>query len=65
MCAEKRPQGLSDRTIYHSGWSGQTIAIDPGTGFCGVCLTARAGDHGVCIRGRMEILSLLAKERDK
>ena len=60
MCAEKCPQGLSDRTIYHSGWSGQTIAIDPGTGFCGVCLTARAGDHGASLRGRMEILSLAA-----
>ena len=60
MCAKKRPQGLSDRTIYHSGWSGQTIAIDPGTGFCGVCLTARAGDHGACLRGRAEILSLEA-----
>ena len=59
MCAAKRPQGLSNGTIYHSGWSGQTIAVDPGTGFCGVCLTARAGEHGACLRARAKVLSLM------
>lgn len=60
MSAAHRPRGLSDRTISHSGWSGQTVAVDPVTGFCGVCLTARAGGHGACKRGRARLLSLMA-----
>jgi len=62
MGADDRPAGLSERTIWHTGWSGQTIAIDPEKGFCGVCLTGRSGKHGTSIRERSAMLSLLAQE---
>lgn len=59
MGAELRPKGLTDCAIFHSGWTGQTIVIDPGTGYCGVCLTSRAGDHGKCKYARANLLSLM------
>lgn len=59
MGAGLRPQGLTDRAIFHSGWSGQTLVVDPGTGTCGVCLTSRAGDHGKCKYARAHLLSLM------
>ena len=62
MSDAKRPAGLSRAAIFHSGWTGQTIVADPGTGFCGVVLTARTGDHGEAIVSRNRILSALAAE---
>jgi len=64
MSDKDRPEGLSRATIYHSGWTGQTIAVDPETGFCGVVLTARTGDHGKAKSARNRILSALAAERE-
>lgn len=55
-----RPEGYSRATIFHSGWTGQTIAVDPERGFCGVVLTNRTGDHDEGARGRARVLSLLA-----
>ena len=54
-----RPDGLSDKAIFHTGFTGQTICADPGTGFSGVVLTVRIGDHDVAIEGRRRILSCL------
>lgn len=62
MSDTKRPAGLSRAAIFHSGWTGQTIVADPGTGFCGVVLTARTGDHGEAIVSRNRILAALAAE---
>lgn len=62
MSADLRPAGLSDRTIYHSGWTGQTLCIDPETGFGGVLLTARCGDHARAkVRRRDELAALAAR----
>ena len=61
MSESLRPAGLSDRTIYHSGWTGQTICVDPETGFGGVLLTARTGDHGAARVRRRDALAALAK----
>ena len=63
MSADLRPAGLSDRTIYHSGWTGQTICIDPETGFGGVLLTARCGDHARAKVRRRDELAALAASR--
>lgn len=62
MSDTKRPAGLSRAAVFHSGWTGQTIVADPGTGFCGVVLTARTGDHGEAIISRNRILAALAAE---
>ena len=60
MRAIHRPRTLSERTIYHTGWTGQTICVDPGTGFAGVVLTSRTGDHEEAIAGRVRILEALS-----
>lgn len=61
MSAKLRPAGLSDRAVYHSGWTGQTLCVDPGTGFGGVLLTARFGDHARAkVRRRDELAALAA-----
>ena len=63
MGAEYCPPGLSSRTIGHTGWSGQSIVIDPETGFCGVCLTSRTSDqsrYARCKSDRAKVLSLMA-----
>lgn len=62
MSDATRPAGLSRAAIFHSGWTGQTIAVDPETGFCGVVLTARTGDHDRAIEERKRILAALARE---
>ena len=66
----QRPNGWSTSTITHSGFSGQTIAIDPGgsrscatenpdAGFAGVVLTSRTAEHGTGIICRKRVLSIL------
>lgn len=59
MRAFQRPRGLSDRTIYHTGYTGQTVCVDPENGFAAVVLTSRTGDHEEAIRGRMRIIEAL------
>jgi CubicO group peptidase (beta-lactamase class C family) len=44
MTDAKRPQGLSRRTIFHSGWTGQTLCVDPENDFAAVVLTSRTTD---------------------
>ena len=58
MAAGRIP-GLSRRAIAHTGWSGQVVVADPGTGFYGVALTARKSmEHGKCRRARERLLAL-------
>lgn len=45
MSPAQRPAGLSARTIFHSGFSGQTICADPETGFSAVVLSNRYGNR--------------------
>ena len=59
MTVEKMPAGLSRQAISHTGWSGQLVVADPGTGFYGVVLTARKSmEHGKCRRAREQLLAL-------
>ena len=55
----QRPNGWSESTITHSGFSGQTIAIDPEAEFAGVVLTSRTAEHGTGIICRKRVLSIL------
>ena len=70
MGPKARPAGWSADSIFHSGFSGQTIAIDPGgsrcratenpdAGFAGVVLTSRTSEHGTGIICRKRVLSIL------
>lgn len=60
MCAARRPKNFSDRAIFHSGWSGQTVCVDPENDFAGVVLTSRTGDWEEAYAGRSRILEILA-----
>ena len=70
MGPKARPAGWSAASIFHSGFSGQTIAIDPegsrscttansDAGFAGVVLTSRTSEHGTGIICRKRVLSIL------
>ena len=52
MRACNRPGNLSDKTIYHTGFTGQTICIDPENRFAALVLTSRTGGHDEAIQGR-------------
>lgn len=59
MGAEYRAKGLSPKTIYHSGYTGQSICVDPETDFCAVVLTSRIGDWEKAHAGRVKIIEIL------
>ena len=50
---------ISDAAIYHSGWTGQTILVDPKSDFCAAVLTSRLGDWQEAFDGRMKIIELM------
>lgn len=53
-----RPEGLSEKTIYHTGYTGQSICVDPEMDYAGVVLTVRSANAGT-FRGRCRLQSLL------
>ncbi len=55
------PAGLSKRTIYHTGWTGQSIFVDPMTGICGAVFTSRKGDWDEAKNGRKRIMEAIIK----
>lgn len=55
MASEMIPDGFSDQTITHSGWSGQTMWVDRGTDRFVIVLTNRKGDWAQAKIGRKEI----------
>ncbi len=59
MSAGHRPRNLSDKTIFHSGWTGQSICIDPEKRFATVVLTSRTGDWDKSYDGRVRIIEKL------
>lgn len=59
MTDSLRSRGLSAGTIFHSGWTGQTLCIDPATKFAAVVLTSRTGDHEEARAGRKRIIEAL------
>lgn len=59
MGAAGRPKGLSDRAVFHTGFTGQTMLADPGRDFSAVVLTSRTGDWAEARAGRIRILEKL------
>ena len=59
MSPDGRPEGLSEQTIHHTGWTGQSLFADPVTGICGAVLTSRTGDWGLAKEGRKRIMELI------
>ena len=61
MGAEDRPAGWSEKTISHGGFTGVTIAVDPGNGYAGVVLTNRLGERLAGYAGHRRLLSLMSE----
>ena len=55
MMPDMIPAGLSPRTVLHSGWTGQTVWVDPGAGRFVIVLTNRMQDWGLAKFGRKAI----------
>ena len=50
-----RPEGFSQETIYHTGWTGQSVYIDPAQDAFVIVLTNRTGDHEKAMHVRKDI----------
>lgn len=59
MSKASQPRNFTENTISHSGYTGQTIFVDPSTGRGGVVLTSRTGDWDEAYNGRIRIMELL------
>lgn len=55
MTTTSLPKNFSEKSITHSGWSGQTVFIDLENNKFVVVLTVRSGDHKKCKKYRIEI----------
>lgn len=62
MCADRRPETFSDRAVFHSGWTGQTIAVDPVRGLGAMIMTSRTGDWELANRGRARLINILCRK---
>ena len=56
------PAGLSDRTVFHNGWTGQTVWIDPGTDRFVIVLTNRMQSWDRAKYGRKAIAEEILAE---
>lgn len=57
-----KPSGFSPRTIYHNGWSGQTIFLDLDKQFYAVVLTTRTlNEYERARKGRFKIIGEFGK----
>ena len=59
MTDYKRPVTFSEHSIFHTGHTGQTIAIDCDNGKAAVVLTSRTGDWELARQGRNRIIDSL------
>ena len=65
MGDDLRPQGFSPATIYHTGWTGQSVYLDPAQDLFVVVLTNRMGDHHRAMEVRGEIAAAVARHVDE
>lgn len=56
------PAGLSDRTVYHSGWTGQTLWVDPATRRYILVMTSRIGKPETVLPARVKLAELALQE---
>ena len=59
MTPAKQPHTLSPNCLIHSGWTGQTICVDPSLGKAAAVLTSRLGDWTEAYHGRLRVIDLL------
>jgi len=59
MCERRRPRCLSEQTICHSGFTGQTVCVDPVVGFAAVVLTNRTGDWEQANQARIGLIEMM------
>lgn len=59
---ELRPVGLSGRAYCHTGWTGQSLYLDPGSGICVIVLSNRIGEHDLAKAQRREIATAILRE---
>ena len=62
MCDLRRPKTFSKQAIFHSGWTGQTLAIDPAQGFGAMILTSRKGDWEQANQARVKLIDILYRK---
>ncbi|MBE6385790.1 MAG: beta-lactamase family protein [Lentisphaerae bacterium] len=65
MRTDALPEGLSPRTIHHTGFTGQSVFADPETGICGVVLTSRTGNWLQAKKARSRIMELIIEASRK
>ncbi len=59
------PPSLSEATLTHSGWTGNTIWIDPVRQCFIIVLTNRTGNHGEAMDARAELAELVLRAKHK
>ena len=57
--ADELPESLRGGSLFHSGWSGQTVLFDVGRQCYAVVLTTRCGDYARAKRDRMNAIAAL------
>ena len=56
------PEALFGTSLFHSGWSGQTVLFDLKSHRYAVVLTTRCGDYARAKRGRLKAIAVLLAE---
>ena len=62
MCDLRRPKTFSKQAFFHSGWTGQTLAIDPAQGFGAMIMTSRTGDWEQANQARVKLIDILYRK---
>ena len=65
MATYKRSNVFSKETITHSGYTGQSILVDPVNDFCSVILTSRIGNHDIAAERRLRLAEALFAANSK
>ncbi len=60
MSDYRRPLTFSEHSVFHTGYTGQTIAIDCERGKAAVVLTSRTGDWELAAQGRNRIIDCMS-----
>lgn len=61
----KNPPSLSDATLSHTGWTGNSLWIDPAQQCFVIVLTNRTGDHSRAINARIKLAEHVLSQQRK
>lgn len=53
------PEGFSPETVFHTGWTGQSLFLDPVRGIYCIILTVRKGEKTLCAAFRRKAAAIL------